>query len=50
MFKGLFSKRPTTKGDIVLAIGAAVLAAWKAVDTIKDYKEEQSDDEKEIEQ
>lgn len=40
MFKSLFTPRRTTKSDVVLAIGAALAAAWKAVDTYNTFKEE----------
>lgn len=42
MFKGLFGSRPTTKSDVVLAAGAAVMAVWKAVDVFNQYKAEQA--------
>jgi hypothetical protein len=47
MFKGLFGSRPTTKSDVVLAAGAAVMAVWKAADVLNQYKKEH-DTEKEI--
>lgn len=49
MFKGLMGKRPTNKSDVVMAVGAAVLAVWKAFDTYHEYKQESENTEKEIE-
>ena len=46
MFK-MFGKRPTSKFDVVMAIAGAVVAAWKAVDTVKDFKHEQDEKENE---
>ena len=40
MFKGLFGQRPTTKSDVVLAAGAAVMAVWEAFDVFNQYKAE----------
>lgn len=42
MFKTLFGKRPTTKSDVILAAGAAVMAVWKAFDVFNEYKSEQA--------
>jgi len=41
MFRSMFTKRPTTKVDVLMAVAAAVAAVWKASDTLKDYKAEQ---------
>lgn len=38
MIKKLFSKGPTTKADVLFAVCGAIAAAWKAQDTIKQYK------------
>jgi len=38
--KDLFGARPTTKSDVVLAAGAAVMAVWKAFDVFNQYKNE----------
>lgn len=38
--KGFFGKRPTTKGDVIVAVGAALLAALKAGDVYREYKAE----------
>lgn len=48
MFKGLFSAKKVTKPDVILAVGAAAAAVWKAFDTIKDYRDQESDENKEI--
>ena len=47
MLKGLFGKRPTNKQDVVLAVVGAVMAAWSAVNTYTEYKDER-EKEKEI--
>lgn len=44
MFK-LF-KHKTTKADVIMAIAGAIVAGWKAIDTVHDYKTEK-DSEKE---
>jgi hypothetical protein len=36
----LFEKRPTSKTDVVMAIGAVIVAGWKAIQTIQDYNQE----------
>jgi len=46
MFKKMFSKQPTSKFDVVMALAAAIIAGWKAVDTVKDYKADHGEDEK----
>lgn len=45
MFKGIFSSRKTTKPDVILAVGAAAAAVWKAFDVIKDYREQNNETE-----
>lgn len=45
MFGGIFGKRSTTKADVIMAIAGAIIGVWKAHDTIKDYKEDQSEKE-----
>lgn len=40
MIKSLFRKGKTTKFDVVMAGAAAIIAVWKAVDTVKEYREE----------
>lgn len=47
MLNGIFGKRPTTKGDVIMAIGALAIAAFKVIDTLKEFKAEQN--KKEIE-
>jgi len=42
MFGGLFGKKSTTKADVAMALVAAVFGIWKAFDTVKEYKEENS--------
>lgn len=44
MLKKLFSKGPTSKFDVVMAGAAAIIAVWKAVDTVKDYKSDQEEE------
>lgn len=43
--KNLMGSRPTTKSDVVLAAGAAVMAVWKAADVFNQYKTEQEEKE-----
>lgn len=38
MFGNIFKKSPTSKFDVVMAGAAAIIAVWKAFDTVKDYK------------
>lgn len=49
MFRSLFADRKTTKFDVIMALAAAATAAWKAVDTVKDFKADQAATEQEIE-
>lgn len=44
MFGKLFTKRPTSKFDVVMAVSAGIVAVWKAVDTIKDYKSDHQEE------
>ena len=37
MIKKLFTKGPTSKFDVMFAVGAAIVAIVNAVDTVKDY-------------
>lgn len=48
MFK-FFGKSKTTKADVIMAIAAGLVGIWKAADTIKEYKADQADDNKENE-
>lgn len=45
-WKTLLNNGPTSKGDIVLAVGAFIVAGIKAVVTIQDYKSESKENEK----
>lgn len=45
MFKKLFTKNDTTKFDVVMAVAAAIIASWKAVDTVKEYRADQENQE-----
>lgn len=42
MFKAIFGDK-TTKIQVVMALGAAVVAIYEAITTIKDYQEERND-------
>jgi len=42
MFRNLFTPRATTKADIVMAIGACIIAIMKAVDTVNTYNKEKN--------
>lgn len=42
----LFEKSPTSKTDIAMAVGAVILSCYKAIETIKDYKSDQKENEK----
>lgn len=49
MFKGMFGgKKVTTKSDVILALAGALIAVWKATDTVKEFKKDH--EEKEITQ
>lgn len=41
MLKKLFNSGPTSKTDVVMALGALVVAAYKAVETIRDYNKKE---------
>lgn len=41
MLKQIFGSRPTTKFDVYLTAGAAVMAVLKAFDVHRQYKSEQ---------
>lgn len=45
MFKKLFGKTATTKFDVAVALGTAFIGVWKAIDVVKEYKEEQEEKE-----
>jgi uncharacterized membrane protein YuzA (DUF378 family) len=45
MIKRLFGKSGTSKADVVMAVAAGIIGVWKAVDTVKDYKNEQEEKE-----
>ena len=38
MIRKLFSKGPTTRADVIFAIAGALVAGYKAIDTINKYK------------
>jgi|JI10StandDraft_1071094.scaffolds.fasta_scaffold979280_2 hypothetical protein len=44
MFK-MFGNRKTTKFDVIMAAAAAVVAVWKAVDTAKDFQQDNQEEE-----
>lgn len=44
MFKKLFGKSSTTKFDVVMAGAAAIIAVWKAIDTVRDYQTEKEEE------
>jgi hypothetical protein len=44
--KKLFEKSPTSRTDVAMAIGGVILACYKAVETIRDYKSEHKEIEK----
>lgn len=46
MFK-IFGSSKTTKFDVVMAVAAAVVASWKAVDSVKEYREQQNQEDDE---
>lgn len=45
MIKKLFTKGPTSKADVIMAAAGALVGIWKAVDTYRDYKSDQEDQE-----
>jgi hypothetical protein len=45
MFKKMFGKSATTKFDVAFALGTAFMGIWKAIDVVKEYKEEQEQKE-----
>lgn len=47
MFK-MMGKRRTTKADVIMAVAGALIAVWKAHDTIKEFKSDE-EEKKEIE-
>lgn len=49
MFKSIFGRRPTTRGDVIIAVVGVVVAAFHATDVIHQFKSEQ-EEEQEIEQ
>lgn len=48
MLKSLFGRRPTTRGDVIIAVVAAAMAIFHAVDVSHQFKTEQ-EEEQEIE-
>jgi len=49
MLKSLFGRRPTTRGDVIIAVVGVVVAAFHATDVIHQFKSEQDTEEQEIE-
>lgn len=47
MIKKLFGKSRTTKADVVMAAAGALVGVWKAIDTYRDYKVDQENEENE---
>lgn len=45
-WKQLFEKKPTSKTDVGMAVGAVVLACYKAIETIQQYKSEHKENKK----
>lgn len=45
MLKSFFGRRPTTRGDVIIATVAAVMAIFHAVDVTHQFKTEQADQE-----
>lgn len=45
MIKKLFGKTRTTKADVVMAAAGALVGVWKAIDTYRDYKIDQEEDD-----
>lgn len=43
--KKLFGSRKTSKFDVVMTVAAAIVAVWKAVDTVKDFNHEHQEEE-----
>lgn len=42
----LFEKSPTSRTDVIMALGGVVLAGYKALTTIQDYKSETKENNK----
>ena len=46
MFKGMFGgKKTTTKSDVILALAGALIAVWKAHDTVREFKKDEAEKE-----
>jgi hypothetical protein len=45
MFGGIFGTRKTTKSDVILAVAGAIIGVWKAVDTVKEFRADQEEEE-----
>lgn len=45
MLKSLFGRRPTTRGDVIIAVVGVVVAAFHATDVVHQFKTEQADQE-----
>jgi hypothetical protein len=46
LFDTVFEKGPTSKTDVIMSLGAVILAGYKAVVTIQDYKSDNKEIEK----
>lgn len=45
MLRSLFGARPTTRGDVILAVVAGVMAVFHAADVAHQFKQEQAEQE-----
>jgi hypothetical protein len=46
LFDTVFEKGPTSKTDVIMSLGAVVLAGYKAVTTIQDYQSDNKENKK----
>lgn len=45
MFKFLKGTKTTSKGDVIFAIAGALVACYKAIDTINEYNQQKENDQ-----